>query len=56
MVMADPQPADAERMKGYDYSRVAVGEYCVIFAVRDGVLRVVAIGKRNDDEVHRRQG
>ena len=54
MLMANPQPADAERLKGYDYSRVTVGEYRVIFDVRDGLLRIVAIGKRNDDEVYRR--
>jgi len=56
MLMADPQPTDAERLKGYDYSRVTVGEYRVIFDVRDGVPRVIAIGKRNDDEVERRPG
>jgi len=33
-----------------------VGEYRIIFDVCDGVLRVVAIGKRNDDEVYRRLG
>jgi len=54
MLMADPQPADAERLKGYDYSRATVGEYRVIFDVRDGVLCVVAIGTRNDGEVYRR--
>ena len=56
MLMVDPQPADAERLKNYDYSRVTVGEYRVIFSVHDGVLRVVAIGKRNDDEVYRKLG
>ncbi|MCX6373577.1 MAG: type II toxin-antitoxin system RelE/ParE family toxin [Actinobacteria bacterium] len=56
MLMADPQPTDAERLKGYDYSRATVGEYRVIFAVHDGVLRVIAIGKRNGDEVERRLG
>lgn len=54
MLMADPFPADAERLKGYGYSRVTAGEYRVVFDVCDGVLRVIAIGKRNDDEVHRR--
>jgi mRNA interferase RelE/StbE len=54
MLMANPQPADAERLKGYEYSRVTVGEYRVIFDVRDGLLRIVAIGKRNDHEVYRR--
>jgi len=56
MLMADPRPADAERLKGYDYARVTVGEYRVIFDVHDGVLRVIAIGKRNDDEVYRKLG
>ena len=54
MLMADPHPADAERLKGYEYSRVTVGEYRIIFDIRDGVLRVLAMGKRNDDEVYRR--
>ena len=54
MVMANPQPTDAERLKGYDYSRVTVGEYRVVFDVQGGVLRVIAIGKRNDGEEYRR--
>ena len=54
MLMANPQPADAERLKGCNYSRVTVGEYRVIFDVSDGLLRIVAIGKRNDHEVYRR--
>jgi hypothetical protein len=54
MLMADPRPADAERLKGYEYSRVTVGEYRIVFDVRDGALRVLAAGKRNDDEVYRR--
>ena len=53
-LMADPRPADTERLKGYEYWRVTAGEYRIIFDVKDGVLRVLAIGKRNDDEVYRR--
>jgi len=56
MLMADPRPADAARLKGSEYSRATVGEYRIIFDVCDGVLRVVAIGKRNDDEVYLRLG
>jgi mRNA interferase RelE/StbE len=56
MLMADPRPADAERLRGYEYSRVTVGEYRAIFDVRDGLLRVLAVGKRNDDEVYTRLG
>jgi len=33
-----------------------VGEFRAIFAVRDGVVRVATIGKRNDDDVYRRLG
>ncbi len=54
MLMADPHPGDAERLKGYEYSRVTVGEYRIVFDVKDGALRVLAVGKRNDDEVYRR--
>jgi mRNA-degrading endonuclease RelE of RelBE toxin-antitoxin system len=56
MLMADPSPTDAERLKGYQYSRATAGEYRVIFAARDDVLLVVAIGKRNDEEAYRRLG
>ena len=53
-LMADPRPADAERLRGYEYWRVTVGEYRIVFDVKDGSLRVLAIGKRNDDQVYRR--
>lgn len=53
-LMADPRPADAEQLRGYPYWRATAGEYRIVFDVTDGVLRVLAIGKRNDDEVYRR--
>lgn len=53
-LMADPRPADAAQLKGYEYWRVTVGEYRVVYDVKDGTLRVLVIGKRNDDEVYRR--
>ena len=56
MVMADPRPAGAERLKGYEYFRATAGEYRIVIDVQDGVLRVIAIGRRNDDEVERRPG
>ena len=56
MLMADPRPADAERLKGYEYFRATAGEYRIVIDVQDGVLRVIAIGRRNDDEVERRPG
>lgn len=54
MLMADPQPPDAERLRASEYSRVTAGEYRIVFDVHDEVLRVILIGKRNDDEVYRR--
>ena len=54
MLMADPRPADAERLKGYEYFRATAGEYRIVFDVQDGLLRVIAIGKRNGDDVYRR--
>lgn len=56
MLMDDPRPVNAERLRGYNYSRATAGEYRIIFDVENGVLRIVAIGKRNDDEVYRRLG
>jgi len=52
--MADPRPADAERLRGYEYFRATAGEYRIVFDVQDGLLRVIAIGKRNGDDVYRR--
>ena len=54
MVMADPRPADAERLRGCEYFRATAGEYRIVFDVQDGLLRVIAIGKRNGDDVYRR--
>lgn len=53
-LMADPRPADAERLRGYPYSRVTAGEYRIVYDVQEGLLRVLLVGKRNDDEVYRR--
>ncbi|OGG62814.1 addiction module toxin RelE [Candidatus Kaiserbacteria bacterium RIFCSPHIGHO2_02_FULL_59_21] len=48
-----PFPHDTKRIKGMDWYRVDVGEYRIIFNVRDGVLNVPLIGKRNGDEVYK---
>ena len=34
--------------------RVDSGEYRIVYTVTEDTLRVVLIGKRNDDEVYRR--
>jgi len=42
VVMADPRPADAERLRGYEYFRATAGEYRIVFDVQGGALRVIA--------------
>ena len=49
-----PFPHDTKRIKGVDWYRVDIGEYPIIFNVRDGILDVPLIGKRNDDDVYKR--
>ena len=49
----DPNPPDAKPLKGFPYMRADIGEYRIAYLFDDQVLRVPAIGKRNDDEVYR---
>lgn len=49
---ANPRPHDCIELKGYDYLRVDVGEYRVIYTFNDTILFVDLIGKRNDDEIY----
>lgn len=51
----DPHPPDSKGLKGFDqpYLRATVGEYRIVYRVEEDTLKVVIIGKRNDDEVYR---
>lgn len=49
-----PNPADSLQLKGYPYLRVDVGEYRIIYETMPGLIAVLLIGKRNDDEVYRK--
>ena len=55
-LMSEPSSHDSAALKGARRGerRVDIGEYRVIYRVEDGVIRIVLIGKRNDDEVYRR--
>jgi len=53
-LLDDPEPADSKPLKGFPFWRADVGEYRIIYDVQDGVLRLILVGKRNDDEVYRR--
>jgi mRNA interferase RelE/StbE len=50
----DPRPHDAEQLKGYPFLRNDVGEYRIIYDVQDYTLRLILIGKRNDDDVYKK--
>ena len=52
---ANTEPHDARHMAGHPgYKRLDQGEYRVIYRVDGNVVRVPAVGKRNDDEVYRK--
>lgn len=52
---SNPEPHDSQKLKGHDYFRRAdIGEYRIVYFVRESVvLVVVLLGKRNDDEVYK---
>jgi mRNA interferase RelE/StbE len=52
----DPLPADSKALKGYDrYYRVDSGEYRIIYRFEpdEDLVRVILVGKRNDDEIYK---
>ena len=46
-------PADSSLLKGYSYRRLDMGEYRVIYEIRQDCVYIHIIGKRNDDEVYK---
>jgi mRNA interferase RelE/StbE len=54
----NPEPHDSMRLKGYEqYRRADLGEYRIVYFVRDSVvLVIVPVGKRNDDEIYKSGG
>lgn len=53
----DPLPADSKALNGYlDLYRVDSGEYRIIyqFDPKIDLVKVILVGKRNDDEVYKR--
>jgi mRNA interferase RelE/StbE len=48
-LLRDPEPHDARPLKGYPDRRVDVGEYRIIYDLPVDRVRVLLIGKRNDD-------
>jgi len=53
-LMAETKPQDSKQLVGYAYRRVDVGEYRIIYDFDAQSVRIVVIGKRNDDDVYRK--
>lgn len=51
-LLVDPALHYSKRLQNSPYSRIAVGEYRVIYRADDGVVAVAAFGKRNDRAVY----
>jgi len=55
----DPRPQDSKKLHGLDCLRVDSGEYRILYWLGEEegevVLNIEAIGKRNDNEVYRKQ-
>jgi mRNA interferase RelE/StbE len=50
----DPQGLPSELLKGYaPLRRVKAGEFRIVYALEDDILKVRLIGKRNDDEIYK---
>ena len=52
-LLEDPNPQDSEQLSGYPFLRNDIGEYRIIYDVRDDTLRLLVVGKRNDSEVYK---
>jgi mRNA interferase RelE/StbE len=52
-LLENPRPHDSEELRGYPFLRNDVGEYRIIYDVQEDTLRLILIGKRNDEEVYR---
>jgi mRNA interferase RelE/StbE len=51
---ADPTPPDSKTLQGHaGLRRVDSGEYRIVYDILDDTVRIIVIGKRNDDEVYR---
>ncbi len=53
-LLENPIPHDSKELIGYPFLRSDIGEYRIIYDVQHDTLRLIVVGKRNDDEVYRR--
>ena len=54
-LIKNPYPNDSKKIKGEKMSffRVDVGEFRIIYLVETDTIKIVLIGKRNDDEIYK---
>ena len=52
-LLADPEPQDCAKLKGYPLLRADIGEYRIVHTHTDKIVTIVLVGKRNDDEVYK---
>lgn len=55
-LLAEPEPPDSRPLKGHPFRRADIGEYRVVYDFDAHTVRVLVIGKRNDDEVYQALG
>jgi mRNA interferase RelE/StbE len=53
-LLENPKPHDSKELKGYPFLRNDVGEYRIIYDLQEDTLRLIIVGKRNDDEVYKK--
>lgn len=53
-LLRDPFPNDSEKLTGSEYRRVDIGEYRIVYNVKEDVVQILAIGERNDGTVYKR--
>lgn len=53
-LLEDPRPHDTKELQGFPFLRNDAGEYRIIYDVQGDTLRLILVGKRNDDEIYKK--
>jgi len=49
----NPRPQDYKALQGYsEYYRVDQGEFRIVYEIGEKEIKIIRVGKRNDDEVY----
>lgn len=52
-LLEQPHPHDTKQLKGFPFLRNDIGEYRLVYDLKEDTLRLIAVGKRNDKEIYR---